>query len=195
MWYPHGNLQRRASTSMQGCSQKCELFKLLKLSHWRRPCFPKAFLAICGVAFLELGDGPSSSSSGDLLCMAAPLLMGLSWHLLGEHMRTFPQDTSFRIKWVEIMDLQEKRLSELMGLVLWYMVFFKMDWHVDAFHLPGCHSSSCHSTSNLDQVFLRRIPLPQWGMGVIFSLLGHWDCFPWQSVWIFNVKLWDRSGC
>jgi hypothetical protein len=24
--------------------------------------------------------------------MAAPLLMGLSWHLLGEHMRTFPQD-------------------------------------------------------------------------------------------------------
>ena len=54
----------------------------------------EAFLAICGVAFLELGevDGASTAAPGDLLCMAAPLLMGLSWHLLGEHMRTFPQD-------------------------------------------------------------------------------------------------------
>lgn len=55
-----------------------------------------AFLAICGVAFLELGevDGASTAAPGDLLCMAAPLLMGLSWHLLGEHMRTFPQDAT-----------------------------------------------------------------------------------------------------
>ena len=46
------------------------------------------------MAFLELGevDGASTAAPGDLLCMAAPLLMGLSWHLLGEHMRTFPQD-------------------------------------------------------------------------------------------------------
>ena len=46
------------------------------------------------MAFLELGevDGASTAAAGDLLCMAAPLLMGLSWHLLGEHMRTFPQD-------------------------------------------------------------------------------------------------------
>ncbi|CAK9049318.1 unnamed protein product [Durusdinium trenchii] len=60
-----------------------------------------AMLAICGVGFLELGGGPAEAAgdttadlSGDMLCMAAPLLMGLSWHLLGEHMRSFPQDAT-----------------------------------------------------------------------------------------------------
>eukprot|EP00913_Durusdinium_trenchii_P016524 g15530.t1 len=60
-----------------------------------------AMLAICGVGFLELGGGPAEAAgdttadlSSDMLCMAAPLLMGLSWHLLGEHMRSFPQDAT-----------------------------------------------------------------------------------------------------
>lgn len=44
----------------------------------------EAVLALCGIGLLELGGGAEASaeaagaSEGDMLCMAAPLLMGLS---------------------------------------------------------------------------------------------------------------------
>eukprot|EP00434_Breviolum_minutum_P002825 symbB.v1.2.002482.t1/scaffold131.1/size310497/2 len=74
------------------CSSFCA--KRFQLSN-----FASALLALCGVAFLELGGGnesvtAASVASSDLLCLAAPVLMGLSWHLLGQHMRTFPQDAT-----------------------------------------------------------------------------------------------------
>ncbi|CAJ1337460.1 unnamed protein product [Effrenium voratum] len=56
-----------------------------------------AVLALCGIGLLELGGGAEaagSASEGDMLCMAAPLLMGLSWHVLGNHMRQYPQDAT-----------------------------------------------------------------------------------------------------
>ena len=56
--------------------------------------FVSALLAVAGVAVLEFSNGPVEATVGDLMCMAAPILIGLSWHVLGESMKKFPENAT-----------------------------------------------------------------------------------------------------
>ncbi|CAK9007529.1 unnamed protein product [Durusdinium trenchii] len=50
-----------------------------------------ACLAVLGVAFLEL-NGSLESKIGDVICIAAPICVGVGWHLLGSNMKKYPDD-------------------------------------------------------------------------------------------------------
>eukprot|EP00439_Symbiodinium_sp_Y106_P035227 s2067_g4.t1 len=52
-----------------------------------------AVMAVVGVGFLELAGGPMETSSGDLVCAAAPLAIGIGWYMLGDTMKKYPEDT------------------------------------------------------------------------------------------------------
>lgn len=52
-----------------------------------------AVMAVVGVGFLELAGGPMETSSGDLVCAAAPLAIGIGWYMLGDTMKKYPDDT------------------------------------------------------------------------------------------------------
>ena len=56
--------------------------------------FCSAVLAVTGVGVLEFSSGPVEATVGDLMCMAAPIAIGLSWHVLGESMKKFPGDAT-----------------------------------------------------------------------------------------------------
>mmetsp|Transcript_42132 Transcript_42132/g.98268 ORF Transcript_42132/g.98268 Transcript_42132/m.98268 type:complete len:411 (-) Transcript_42132:50-1282(-) len=56
--------------------------------------FCSALMAVAGVGVLEFSAGPVEATLGDLMCMAAPILIGLSWHVLGESMKKFPKDAT-----------------------------------------------------------------------------------------------------
>ncbi|CAE7590057.1 unnamed protein product [Symbiodinium natans] len=56
--------------------------------------FCSAALAVAGVGVLEFSSGPVEATVGDLMCMAAPILIGLSWHVLGDCMKKFPKDST-----------------------------------------------------------------------------------------------------
>ena len=43
--------------------------------------FCSALLALGGVGVLEFSSGPVEATIGDLICMASPILIGLSRHL------------------------------------------------------------------------------------------------------------------
>jgi len=56
--------------------------------------FCSALLALGGVGVLEFSSGPVEATIGDLICMASPILIGLSWHVLGESTKKFPKDAT-----------------------------------------------------------------------------------------------------
>lgn len=56
--------------------------------------FCSALLALGGVGVLEFSSGPVEATIGDLICMASPILIGLSWYVLGESTKKFPKDAT-----------------------------------------------------------------------------------------------------
>lgn len=50
-----------------------------------------ALLAVLGVAFIEL-NGSLSASIGDVICIAAPICVGLGWYVLDMNMKKYPND-------------------------------------------------------------------------------------------------------
>lgn len=50
-----------------------------------------ALLAVLGVAFIEL-NGSLSASIGDVICIAAPICVGLGWYVLDKNMKKYPKD-------------------------------------------------------------------------------------------------------
>lgn len=50
-----------------------------------------ALLAVLGVAFIEL-NGSLSPSIGDVICIAAPICVGLGWYVLDKNMKKYPND-------------------------------------------------------------------------------------------------------
>lgn len=63
----------------------------LAAGKWQMSTACSAFLAVLGVAILEL-KGPLEANAGDLVCLGCPLFLGLGWYALGGAMKDHPAD-------------------------------------------------------------------------------------------------------
>ena len=59
---------------------------------WQSGTLLSSLLAVLGVGCLVLSGG-AEISAGDFLALGTPFFMGLAWHLLGDAMKKFPDDS------------------------------------------------------------------------------------------------------